>query len=135
MTALSRFLFPLPVVRRNTATLFTWWESRRPAFNLIVGAAGVSTLLSLELLARLLLPLEDFSVPWVLVLVYGVAANVCYTFGFLFELLLHRLWGDDVAPVGPTLFRHGLVFSVGVTLLPVGLACVLTVARTLWRFF
>jgi hypothetical protein len=27
-----------------------------------------------------------------------------------------------VAPVGPTLFRYGLVFSVGLTLFPIGLA-------------
>jgi hypothetical protein len=25
-------------------------------------------------------------------------------------------------PVGPTLFRHGLIFSVGLTLFPIGVA-------------
>jgi hypothetical protein len=54
--------------------------------------------------------------------VYGVCANICYSFGFAIEALFERLWGQDVAPVGPTLFRHGLVFSVGLTLVPIGIA-------------
>ena len=57
-----------------------------------------------------------------MILLYGVAANACYTFGFALEALLQRIRGDDVAPVGPTLWRHGLVFSVGLTLFPIGAA-------------
>ena len=73
-------------------------------------------------------------VPWQAVVAYGIAANVCYSFGYLMEWLLDRLWGDEVAPVGPTLFRHGLVFSVGLTVLPIGIAWVgylLSAARAL----
>jgi hypothetical protein len=54
--------------------------------------------------------------------VYALCANLCYSLGFAVELLLQQLWGDEVAPVGPTLFRHGLVFSVGLTLFPIGMA-------------
>ena len=135
MTALSRFLFPLPVVRRNTATLFSWWESRRPAFNLIVGSAGLATLTCLQLIAWMLPIHESVFAAWPLILVYGIAANVCYTFGFLLEVLLHRLWGDDVAPVGPTLFRYGLVFSIGVTLLPIVAATFIAIATSVLRLF
>ena len=76
------------------------------------------------------LPIADLGdivknlLPIIFVVLYGVAANVCYSFGFMFELLLDRLWGDEISPVGPTIFRHGLVFSVGLTLLPIGLAWV-----------
>jgi hypothetical protein len=101
--------------------LFAWWESRRPAFNLIVGAAGLITLGTVHVIS-MLPPHPRLTVPWPVVVVYGLAANVCYSFGFMLEALLQRLWGDDVAPVGPTLFRHGLVFSVGLTLFPIGLA-------------
>ena len=135
MTALSRFLFPLPVTRRSTTTLLAWWESRRPAYNLIVGAAGVATLTTIQLLSWLIPSHVPTGVWWGLVLVYGIAANVCYTFGFLFELLLHRLWGDEVASVGPTLFRHGLVFSVGLTLLPIGVMWVVSLASLVLRLF
>ena len=52
--------------------------------------------------------------------------SIAYLFGVVdtdaFEALLERIWGDDVSPVGPTLFRHGLVFSVGLTLFPIVVA-------------
>jgi hypothetical protein len=64
----------------------------------------------------------DFQVPLAVIVVYGLCANLCYSAGFALEAVLQRVWGDDVAPVGPTLFRHGLVFSVGLTLLPIGMA-------------
>ena len=121
MTALARLLFPLPAVRRSTRTLFGWWEKRRLSYNVIVGGAGVITLLTTQAIG-LLPPHMDFRVPWPAVVLFGVCANVCYTFGFAFEALLERVWGDDVAPVGPTLFRYGLVFSVGLTLCPIGIA-------------
>ena len=121
MPALARLLFPVPDVRRSPTTLLAWWECRRPAYNLIVGGAGIITLATLRVLSWLP-PHLTFDAPLPLIIVYGVAANVCYTFGFALEALLQRLWGDDVAPVGPTLWRHGLVFSVGLTFFPIGLA-------------
>ena len=121
MTALARLLFPVPDVRRSPATLLTWWESRRPTYNLLVGTTGVVTLAVLRAMSWLP-PYVEFDAPLSLIIVYGVCANLCYTFGFAFELLFQRMWGDDIAPVGPTLFRHGLVFSVGLTLFPIGIA-------------
>lgn len=121
MPALARLLFPVPDVRRSPTTLLTWWESRRPTYNVIVGGAGVVTLLVLRAMSWLP-PHLEFDAPLALIVVYGLCANICYSFGFAFEALLQRLWGDDVAPVGPTLFRHGLVFSVGLTLFPIGVA-------------
>lgn len=121
MAALAQLLFPVPDVRRSPATLFAWWESRRPAYNLIVGGTGLVTLAALHALSWLP-PHVRFDAPWPLVILYGVCANICYSCGFAVEALLERLWGQDVAPVGPTLFRHGLVFSVGLTLFPIGIA-------------
>jgi hypothetical protein len=121
MTALARFLFPVPDVRRNTATLFAWWECRRPAYNLVVGTTGLVSLAVLHAMSWL--PLHvDFRVPVPVIIVYGLCANLCYSAGFALEAALQHVWGDDVAPVGPTLFRHGLVFSVGLTLLPIAIA-------------
>lgn len=121
MAALAQLLFPVPDVRRSPATLFAWWERRRPTYNLIVGGTGLVTLAALHALSWLP-PHVHFDAPWPLVVLYAVCANICYSFGFGIEALLERLWGDDVAPVGPTLFRHGLVFSVGLTLFPIGIA-------------
>jgi hypothetical protein len=135
MAALARLLFPVPDVQRSTGTIFVWWERRRPTYNLIVGTAGIVTLTVLHGLSWL--PGHfDFAAPLALVIVYGICANICYSFGYLFEALLQRLWGDDVAPVGPTLWRHGLVFSVGLTLFPIGLAWIAyLVNATRWFLF
>lgn len=133
MTALTRLLFPLPALRRSPEMLFAWWESRRVAYNAIVGGAGLVTIATLQFIS-FLPPHLPLMVPWQAVVAYGIAANVCYSFGYLMEWLLDRLWGDEVAPVGPTLFRHGLVFSVGLTVLPIGIAWVgylLSAARAL----
>jgi hypothetical protein len=121
MTALARLLFPVPDVRRSTATLFLWWERRRPTYNLIVGGAGVITVATLQAM-RWLPPHLQLDAPLPMIALYAICANVCYTFGFAFESMLQRIWGDEVAPVGPTLWRHGLVFSVGLTLFPIGIA-------------
>jgi hypothetical protein len=121
MPALARLLFPVPDVRRSPATLLAWWESRRPAYNLIVGGTGVVTLGTLHAMSWLP-PHLQFDAPLPLIIVYGIAANVCYTFGYALEALLQRVWGNDVAPIGPTLWRHGLTFSVGLTLFPIGIA-------------
>jgi hypothetical protein len=121
MTAFARLLFPVTDVRRAPATLLRWWETRRPAYNLIVGGAGVVTLAVLQVLSWLP-PHLRFDPPLVLIVIYGICANICYSFGFALECLLQRIWGDDVAPVGPTLWRHGLTFSIGLTLFPAGIA-------------
>ena len=59
------------------------------------------------------------AVAWQVVAVYAFVANACYSCGFLLEVLCEGVWHGDVAPVGPALFRQGLIFSVGLTLLPI----------------
>jgi hypothetical protein len=54
-------------------------------------------------------------------LLYAVMANVCYSLGWVVELLARRLWGRSAPDLGPLLFREGLIFSVGLTLMPLGL--------------
>ena len=119
MTTLTRLLFPLPAIRRSPAALFAWWESRRPLYNVVVGSAGVITLATVLILDWLPPHVLHIVVPWQAVVMYGVAANVCYSCGFLLEVLCEGIWRGDVVPVGPALFRQGLVFSVGLTLLPI----------------
>lgn len=53
------------------------------------------------------------------VVVYGILANLFYTIGPALDLLIHRKWGREFGAVGPTLFRYGFAFTVGVTLLPI----------------
>jgi hypothetical protein len=132
MPALTRFLYPLPAARRDWWSQLNWWESRRLAYNVVVGSAGLFTLGVVSVLMWIPPHAIPGFFPILPVVAYGVLANVCYTFGFAIERALAWLWKNDREPApdaGPVLFRQGVLFSVGLTLLPVGLAVVQYIAR------
>ena len=128
---LTRLLFE-PTLVRSPLRVVHWWETRRLAYNIAVGATGVGTLIyanGLSLLARG----QWLPVPWQAIVAYGIAANVCYTFGWVAENVIERWLKRPVYGLGPALFRHGLVFSLGVTVLPALLVTVMAVAGLLFR--
>ena len=130
---LVRFLYPAPARRRTAGGIFKWWESRRLAYNVIVGAGGALTMSIATVFSQLIgqpMAAAQLLAP---VVPIAIMANICYTLGPLTEWFLHRLWGRDVQPVGPHLFRAGLILSAGATfLLPtllMGFALVLWLVR------
>jgi hypothetical protein len=128
---LTRLLFE-PTLVRSPLRVITWWERRRPAFNLIVGTTGVGTLIyvnALSLLARG----SWLPVPWQLVVLYGLAANGFYTLGWVIENALERWLERPAYGLGPALFRHGLAFSVGLTLFPAALVTFLAIGGLFFR--
>ena len=128
---LTRLLFE-PTLIRSPLRVVQWWESRRPAYNAVVGVTGLGTLVysnALSLLARG----EWIPVPWQLIVAYGVAANLCYTFGWVIENVAERWLGRPVYGLGPALFRHGLVFSIGLTLFPAALVTFFAIGGLLFR--
>jgi hypothetical protein len=132
MSALASVLFPEPTLRRSPLAVLRWWESRRLTYNAVVGATGLFTLLVLHLVFfRLEFLLNPR--PWLGALAYGVAANLCYSLGAPTEILLERWLGRRAYGLGPALFRHGLVYSVGLTLFPVALGTFITLAEFVFR--
>ncbi len=131
MSHLSEILYPVPDYRRTPISLLLWWESRRLLFNSFVGAAGLVTLAAVFVLFSLPpdSPGVDLRVSAFITVAYGVAANLCYTLGWILELLMRRLWGSEAPDVGPILFRQGLIFSVGLTLFPIALAALFWLFR------
>jgi hypothetical protein len=131
MSSLVEVLYPLPDFRRTPLSTVRWWESRRLAFNKAVGGAGLVTLAGVSFFAAL----PPFSSPLGLLEmviaagVYGILANGCYTLGWVSELVARRMWGRSAPDMGPLLFRQGVIFSVGLTLLPLLLSMFLWVAR------
>jgi hypothetical protein len=121
MTAISEFLFPAPA-RRTTGAIMRWWEARRLRYNLVVGAAGFTSIGFVNLIAALPPDGHTLGVPWGGVLVVGMVANVCYLFGPSVEIGIEKLFGGRILPTGPALFRMGLTFSTGLALLPCLLA-------------
>ncbi len=122
MSAVTKFFFRSPVSETSAWAVVHWWERRRVAYNLAVGAAGIATIGIVTLTAAMPPHAIRFVLPWQLVVFYGVAANMCYSAGPLIDLAVCRAWGDEFASVGPTLFRYGFAFSMGLTLLPIPLA-------------
>ena len=117
MNTLTHFLFPAPA-ERSPAAIFIWWEARRLPYNAVVGVTGVFALGLMALIGSL--PPGSTELPPIpLVLLYGILANACYCFGPLAECALEMIWPRKLLPVGPTLFRMGLTFSLGLTVLPV----------------
>jgi hypothetical protein len=130
MSDLVEILYPLPAPRQSAVALLRWWESRRLFYNKVVGATGLFTLTGVLLLAPGTGPVLPGAA--VGVVAYGVMANVCYSLGWLAELMARWLWGRGAPPMGPLLFRQGLIFSVGLTLFPLALAILFRVARVLF---
>jgi hypothetical protein len=55
------------------------------------------------------------------VIAFGVIANVCYTGGWIVELLVAKAWRVESTRFGPIAFTLGTAFSVLVAFAPAGL--------------
>lgn len=131
--SLTDFLYPMPA-RRTVGGIVRWWEKRRLAYNVAVGTAGVFTIVVGHLF--LALPPDGFVNTdfgwWPIPIVYGVLANVCYLLGPTIEILVEKIWRGQVLPTGPALYRMGLTFALGLTLLPALVHVIFWVARIVW---
>lgn len=135
MTALTRFFFRLPHHAEDTWAIVRWWETRRGAYNLAVGTAGLLTLLVVAV-SELLPPLgRTPRIPLGLVAAYAVMANLFYTMGPIADALIVRRFGRQYTAVGPVLFRYGFVFAVGLTLLPIPFALLSLAVRLVVALF
>lgn len=126
MTTLTKFFFRLPGTYRTPSEVIGWWEARRLRYNLAVGSAGVVTLVAFNVLAALPPSPRPVFVLGTLAAagIYGIVANMCYTGGWIAELLLRRRVGEEFEAVGPALFRYGFAFSLGLTLFPIAIAAI-----------
>ena len=120
-SSLTDFLYPVPAPR-NTWGIVKWWESRRLKFNLVVGASGFASLGVFSALMSLPPSSHNLVWTWVPIIGFGILANICYLLGPAVETLIEKFSRGKILPTGPALFRMGLTFSVGLTLLPTLLA-------------
>lgn len=121
-SSLFRRDVPITTVRDTIG----WWEARRIPFNLIVGSAGVLSAMIIGVIASgsSLLFNSDFGLPnpplfaLFAVFIYGIMANVCFTGGWLAELVIRKIWPRETDRFATLSFSLGLVFSVLLTLTP-----------------
>ncbi|HEY9867575.1 MAG TPA: hypothetical protein V6D08_00085 [Candidatus Obscuribacterales bacterium] len=97
-----RQLTDVPDEPRTAWSVIAWWEARRIVVNLVVGIAGLPTVVVLALFT-------SASFCWILegIVAYAIAANVCYTAGSASELLARRWWAEKSKYLGPILFTLG----------------------------
>lgn len=126
-----RKLSDLPFFARSsnptdTWRTIAWWEVRRIPYNLIVGMTGAlsgTLCLITGILCEHFLG-DPIGIPdppffaFLAVAAYGIMANVCYTGGWLSELLVKKIWPDQANAFGKISFFLGLIFSILLTLVP-----------------
>jgi len=96
-----------------------WGEIRRIPFNFVILVVGLLSWLTVGFVgSRVFGPDQDFGKPFIGVILYAVITNLCYTLGWISELLW--AWGNtaQTETIRPKVFRVGLIFSASLTLLP-----------------
>ena len=113
-------------VSTSTVAVIKWWEVRRIVYNFVVGATGILAI-ALFALACWAWPgsagvrpeLPDPPVAFILLLfVYGLCANVCYTGGWMCELIVGRVWAVDGSRFSQIALTMGFIFSIILTMVP-----------------
>jgi hypothetical protein len=110
----------------NTRETIGWWEARRIPFNLIVGSAGILTCIVVGLvgLGSEILFNSEFGLPdpplfaLMGIIIYGLLANVCFSGGWLAELVIRKIWPTEADRFATITFSLGVIFSVLLTLAP-----------------
>jgi hypothetical protein len=114
------WIFVVPTGERSVLDIVLWWERRRIAYNLIVGLTGFCSLLFFYFFishTRALQPGDDAVEPIALLLA-PVIMNICYTTGWVIEIILRKSFSEYGQVLGPRLLKAGLKFSLGVVALP-----------------
>ena len=131
IVAAIRRLGNLPLFHRDVSITSTraaigWWETRRIPYNLIVGSAGILTCIAIAIvgMGSYIFFNSDFGLPdpplFAIfgVILYGILANVCFTGGWVAELIVQRIWPEEANRFATTSFSLGLILSVLLTLTP-----------------
>lgn len=121
-TAILQKVIEVPNEPRTTMSIISWWEWRRPLYNLVLAITGLPSVLVLWLLIGLPLMLCVMSG-----LCYLFFANICYTLGTPAEMVARTCYKEKAETYGPVLLTLGTIFSVILTialeLVVVGFMC------------
>ena len=106
----------------NALQVLGWWELRRIAFNFILFVVLIATWIGFTAVASPhLAPGEDAIEPMALFFFvprYFLITNVCYTVGWIVELVGRRFDAEIARRRARWMFIWGTVFSCGITSLP-----------------
>lgn len=108
--------FEIPDDERDGGSVIVWWEKRRLAYNLLVLGCGLMSTAAVLLATSH--PLSIIGNIFVGILIYGTVANVCYTWGWITELITKAVFKDKAQYFGPMALGLGTAFSMLLTLVP-----------------
>ena len=121
--ALLKKIFVVNTKPRSWYLVILWWEFRRLIYN-----AFLVLFAALMIAICLVIPGEGYIklypgamlTIWFLTITaaYLIIANICYTGGWIFQLLTRHVTNAKMVKITKSLFVIGLIFSFVVTLLP-----------------
>ncbi len=102
-----------------------WWELRRMLYNAVLLALGIASIYAMDIFAQHVAPAAQPNAPeletGLTVVMYGFMANVCYTLGWIVELVGRRKDKGTARTRARKNFLLGFWFSCLLTSAPVGL--------------
>lgn len=109
-----------------------WWELRRLVYNLILLVVGC---LSMALLYFTAPDITIASAPGIAgIVLYGLAANICYTIGWITEWAWSSGNTDLTRSARSRIYNAGLILSVFLTAAPAYLALLLLIVKLFHRW-
>ena len=118
-----RWMFSVPSGERSKLKIILWWELRRIPYNIIVGAAGIVSVVMFYFFTanEPIEDGEDIGEP-IMLFIAPLLMNAAYTLGWIVETSSRKeFWQrffDDERETGPRFLTLGLKFSIAVIWVP-----------------
>lgn len=146
LAAFAQKLLALPLFTRREeitgkAEIIKWWELRRIPFNIAVGITGVFTCVVILIVATvssstfgesLGLP-DPPGIAIFGIIGYCIVANLCFTCGWVVEILVRTIWQEKAGAFAQISFSLGLLFSILLTLVPAVFFVIVLAIRLILR--
>lgn len=115
---LYRFLITPHADDATPWQIIKWWWVRQIYYNVIMFVVGIAGIIWVLTMSFVIEPTGDVDFLGVLLLpVVGIVANLCYSLGWIIELLCFR--GENRRKFGIAAFIAGTVFSLSLVWVPV----------------
>lgn len=96
--------------------IIIWWEWRRLVYNLVMivpGFLGLALVLgAVDLNSDSSAGMEEGFDPGLSAVLGAIGANICYTGGWMAEILARWLWKEKAMHFGPIAWSLGMIFSI-----------------------
>jgi hypothetical protein len=120
LSSIRNWYFAVSKEKKSIIEIILWWEFRRIPYNIIVGIAGIISLVAFYFFigrSGILEPWEDAVEPLTL-FVAPFIFNFCYTAGWVCEVTFKIIRGNKFERISQLLMKLGVEFSLFIVMLP-----------------